>query len=202
MRTIIVIFTDHKVPVSEIPNYKKYKFLCNYDLVKQYDMIEDPRYCPQMMVVGFDPSTKRRQKSLILKDIYITRVNGQYINQPVGLINGSIPETYHNLNKREAIMEESRTIKVTLEQAREWYNGTNLTLKALALSTFKESELKINQEKTTENIGYFIGKLYKDGKIEVFRHDETKHAGIIYFKNPEDAEEAIRILGKEISNLI
>lgn len=57
-------------------------------------------------------------------------------------------------------------------------------------------------EKTTENIGYFIGKLYKDGKIEVFRHDETKHAGIIYFKNPEDAEEAIRILGKEISNLI
>lgn len=29
MRTIIVIFTDHKVPVSKIPNYKKYKFLCN-----------------------------------------------------------------------------------------------------------------------------------------------------------------------------
>lgn len=26
MRTTIVIFTDHKVPVSEIPNYKKYKF--------------------------------------------------------------------------------------------------------------------------------------------------------------------------------
>lgn len=68
MRTIIVIFTDHKVPVSEIPNCKKYKFLCNYDLVKQYDMIEDPRYCPQMMVVGFDPSTKRRQKGLVLKD--------------------------------------------------------------------------------------------------------------------------------------
>ena len=243
MRTIIVIFTDHKVPVSEIPNYKKYKFLCNYDLVKQYDMIEDPRYCPQMMVVGFDPSTKRRQKGLVLKDIYITRINGQYINQPVGLINGSTPETYYNLNKQEPTMEESRVIKVSLEKARDWYNGTNLTLKALALSTFKESELKINfeyimeaiiarrkafpptvediakqqtlahlkfiaeyfnktWEKTTENIGYFIGKLYKDGKIEVFRHDETKHAGIIYFKNPEDAEEAIRILGKEISNLI
>lgn len=31
MRTTIVIFTDYKVPVSEIPNYKKYKFLCNYD---------------------------------------------------------------------------------------------------------------------------------------------------------------------------
>lgn len=33
MRTIIVIFTDHKVPVHEIPNFKKYKFLCNYDFV-------------------------------------------------------------------------------------------------------------------------------------------------------------------------
>lgn len=25
MRTIIVIFTDYKVPVSEVPNFKKYK---------------------------------------------------------------------------------------------------------------------------------------------------------------------------------
>lgn len=242
MRTTIVIFTDHKVSVSEIPNYKKYKFLCNYDLVKQYDMIEDPRYCPQMMVVGFDPSTKRRQKGLVLKDIYITRINGKCINQPIGLINGSIPETYHNLNKREAITEESRTIKVTLEQAREWYNSNNLALRTLALSTFKESELNIDLEyimtaiidrrkifpltakevtkqqtlahlkfiaeyfnktweKTTENAGYFIGKLYKDGEIEVFEHKGTQHAGIIYFKNPEDAEKAIKILGKEVLNL-
>lgn len=80
-------------------------------------MIEDPRYSPQMMVVGFDPSTKRRQKGLVLKDIYITRINGKCINQPIGLINGSIPE------------------------------------------------------------------------------------GIIYFKNPEDAEKAIKILGKEVLNL-
>lgn len=27
------------------------------------------------------------------------------------------------------------------------------------------------------------------------------HAGIIYFKNPEDAEKAIKILGKEVLNL-
>ena len=54
-------------------------------------MIEDPRYSPQMMVVGFDPSTKRRQEGLVLKDIYITGINGKCINQPIGLINGSIP---------------------------------------------------------------------------------------------------------------
>lgn len=29
----------------------------------------------------------------------------------------------------------------------------------------------------------------------------TTHAGIIYFKNPEDAEKAIKILGKEVLNL-
>ena len=29
----------------------------------------------------------------------------------------------------------------------------------------------------------------------------TQHAGIIYFKNPEDAEKAIKILGKEVLNL-
>lgn len=56
-------------------------------------------------------------------------------------------------------------------------------------------------EKTTENAGYFIGKLYKDGEIEVFEHKGTQHAGIIYFKNPEDAEKAIKILGKEVLNL-
>lgn len=86
------------------------------------------------------------QEGLVLKDIYITRINGKCINQPIGLINGSIPETYHNLNKREAITEESRTIKVTLEQAREWYNSDNLALRTLALSTFKESELNIDLE--------------------------------------------------------
>lgn len=130
MRTIIVIFTDHKVPVHEIPNFKKYKFLCNYDFVSQYDMIEDPRYSPQMMIVGFSPDTRRKQKGLILKDIFITKVNGKYINQP-----------YHNSNKEEIIIEESRNIKVSLEQAREWYNSTNLALRTLALNAFKEQEL-------------------------------------------------------------
>lgn len=52
MRTIIVIFTERKVSPNEIPSYKKYKFLCNYDTVSLYDMVEDPRYTGKMMVVG------------------------------------------------------------------------------------------------------------------------------------------------------
>lgn len=41
MRIIIVIFTDRKVSLNEVPSYKKYKFLCNYDTVSLYDMVED-----------------------------------------------------------------------------------------------------------------------------------------------------------------
>ena len=41
MRTIAVIFTEERVSLNEIPSYKKYKFLCNYDIVSLYDMVED-----------------------------------------------------------------------------------------------------------------------------------------------------------------
>ena len=44
MRTIIVIFTERKLSLNEMVPYKRYKFLCNYDTVSLYDMVEDPRY--------------------------------------------------------------------------------------------------------------------------------------------------------------
>lgn len=90
MRTIIVVFTDRKVSLNEVSSYKKYKFLCNYDIVSLYDMVEDPRYTGKMMVVGFTCDTDRVQQGITLKDIYIIKVNGQVINQPAGLVNGSL----------------------------------------------------------------------------------------------------------------
>lgn len=36
---------------------------------------------------------------------------------------------------------ETRNLKITIEQAREWYNSGNATLKTLALNTFTEEEL-------------------------------------------------------------
>lgn len=90
MRTIIVIFTERKVSPNEIPSYKKYKFLCNYDTVSLYDMVEDPRYTGKMMVVEFTRDTDRVQQGMTLVDIYITKVNGQVIKQPAGLVNGSL----------------------------------------------------------------------------------------------------------------
>ena len=41
-------------------------------------------------------------------------------------------------------MEEKRNIKVTLEQAIEWYNSGNSTLRTLALSAYTENELKLD----------------------------------------------------------
>ena len=118
MRTITVIFTDRKVLIGAIPSYKKYKFLCNYDTVSLYDMIEDPRYTSKMMVVGFTFDTDRVQQGITLKDIYITKVNGQVITQPAGLVNGSLVGSDFDIDKqRTNNMEEKRNIKVTLEQA-------------------------------------------------------------------------------------
>lgn len=145
MRTIIVIFTERKVSPNEIPSYKKYKFLCNYDTVSLYDMVEDPRYTGKMMVVEFTRDTDRVQQGITLRDIYITKVNGQVINQPAGLVNGSLVGSDFDIDKqRTDNMKEERNIKVTLEQAIEWYNGDNNTLRALALIAYTEDELKFN----------------------------------------------------------
>lgn len=145
MRTITVIFTHRKESFYQIASYKRYKFLCNYDTVSLYDMIEDPRYTTGMMVVGFTYDTDRVQQGITLKDIYITKVNGQVITQPAGLVNGSLVGSDFDIDKqRTNNMEEKRNIKVTLEQAMEWYNSGNSTLRTLALSAYTEDELKLS----------------------------------------------------------
>lgn len=87
-RTISVIFDDdyrfeycYKYP-------KIYKFLCNYDVVMVGDKIKDPRYTSSMTIVEIFNSNKRVQEGIILKEIYITHINGVIAIQPSGLING------------------------------------------------------------------------------------------------------------------
>nr|DAJ67855.1 MAG TPA: hypothetical protein [Crassvirales sp.] len=251
MRTITVIFTERKVSPNKIPSYKKYKFLCNYDTVSLYDMVEDPRYTGKMMVVEFTRDTDRVQQGITLKDIYITKVNGQVINQPAGLVNGSLAGSDFDIDKqRTDNMEEERNIKVTLKQAIEWYNGDNNTLRALALIAYTEDELKFNfkyinskvcstcfcanvpaneaekyntladlaiiakffngsWKKTTSNTGYFLGN-YNNGNgpvadicngVGAYKHNTVQYAGIVYFKNLEDAIKAVKILGNRVKNL-
>lgn len=63
--------------------------------------------------------------------------------------------------------------------------------------------------KTPNNTGYFIGK-YLTGKgpiiecyrdVGVYKHGSILYTGIIYFRNPEDAIKAIKILGDEVKFL-
>ena len=45
---------------------------------------------------------------------------------------------------------EERNIKISLNTAKEWFNGSDETLKKLALQEYKEGELKDNLPKTWE----------------------------------------------------
>lgn len=253
MRTLFVIFTDRRIPLDDALSYKyrKYKFLCNYDNISSLDIIEDPRYTGKMMVVGFNYNTDRVQQGITLKDIYITKVNGQVIIQPAGLVNGSLAGSDFDIDKqRTNNMKEKRNIEVTLEQAMEWYNSDNSTLRTLALSAYTEDELKLNfkyinsrvcntcfctnvpvneaekyntladlaviakffngsWKKTISNTGYFLGN-YNGGSgpvvdtynsVGVYQHNTVQYAGIVYFRNQEDAIKAVKILGKRVKSL-
>lgn len=141
MRTIIVVFTDRKVSLNEVSSYKKYKFLCNYDTVSLYDMVEDPRYTGKMMVVGFTCDTDRVQQGITLKDIYITKVNGQVINQPAGLVNDSLAGSDFDIDRqRNNNMENWQVNKVFYYEVngRKFYNKSEADEYSLKLFLTEE----------------------------------------------------------------
>ena len=145
---------------------------------------------------------------------------------------------------------ETRNISVTLEQAREWYNSRNATLRTLALNAYTKEELELDYnsidrevdqictcvcipkcegkkfqvlaklatiakyynkdwERTIYNTGYFISNhnpgngpiddCYKG--IGIYKHYTAQYAGVIYFRNSEDAVKALKILGDEVKEL-
>lgn len=64
-------------------------------------------------------------------------------------------------------------------------------------------------KKTTCNTGYFIGN-YNSGNgpvvetlngVGVYQHNTVQYAGVVYFKNQEDAIKAVKILGESIKDL-
>lgn len=64
-------------------------------------------------------------------------------------------------------------------------------------------------KKTSNNAGYFLGK-YNNGSgpvvdtrngIGVYQHNTVQYAGIVYFRNQEDAIKAAKILGDRVKNL-
>lgn len=64
-------------------------------------------------------------------------------------------------------------------------------------------------KKTTCNTGYFLGN-YNAGcgpvvdtcnGVGVYQHNTVQYAGVVYFKNQEDAIKAVKILGKRVKSL-
>lgn len=139
---------------------------------------------------------------------------------------------------------ETRNISVTLEQAIEWYNSGNDTLRTLALNAYTKEELELNYsliesqvdtiglyydiprgegrkfealaklvtiakyfnkdwKKTNSNIGYYICNCSTGNNPIASIHASgiVPHAGIVYFKNYEDANRALKILGDEAKEL-
>ena len=139
---------------------------------------------------------------------------------------------------------ETRNISVTLEQAREWYNSENDTLRTLALNAYTKEELELNYslikskvdqvcicsyiprcekkkfqvlaklatiakyynknwKKTNSNIGYYICNCSTRNNPIASIHtiNLAQRAGVVYFKNYDDAVKALKILGDEVEEL-
>lgn len=114
VRTIYVVFTNIRLSDPQVRNMKQYRFLCPYDMVQIGDMIEDDRYSQRMQVVGCTQCVNDVQDGIILKTIQPSKIIGNM---------------------------EARNISVNIEQAREWYNSGNSTLRTLALNAYTEQEL-------------------------------------------------------------
>lgn len=129
VRTIYVVFTNIRLSDPQVRNMKQYKFLCPYDMVQVGDVIEDDRYSQRMYVVGCTQCANDVQDGIFLKTIEPSKINGIKV-----ICDWSI-------NNKQIGNMEARNISVTLEQAREWYNSGNSTLRTLALNAYTESEL-------------------------------------------------------------
>lgn len=237
VRTIYVVFTNIRLSDSQVRNMKQYKFLCPYDMVQIGDMIEDDRYSQRMYVVSWTLCADKVQEGIKLNTIQPSKINGIKV-----ICDWSI-------NNKQIGNMEARNISVNIEQAREWYNSGNLTLRTLALNAYTKSELidydyikqLIKREvtsitvpegevkkitvhsrlaivakyfngywkKTTSNTGYFLGNYSTSygpvvdtcNGVGVYQHNMVQYAGVIYFKNQEDAIKAVKILGESIKDL-
>lgn len=131
VRTIYVVYTNQKLSNSQLKGRKQYMFLCPYDIIQAGDIIDDRRYSTSMQVVSWNRNTAQVQNGITLKVIEPSRLNGAAIARV----------NYSEVEQKVLNSMEARNISVTLEQAREWYNSGNTTLRTLALNAYAENEL-------------------------------------------------------------
>lgn len=107
---------------------------------------------------------------------------------------GSIP--CGSTNKKFNNMEE-RTIKVTLEKAREWYKSNNSTLKLLALQAFSKEELEVL------SFEYIASKLFTTNYLENLTPIQKEQLHSIYRRKDYSkisAPKMLRIIAQYYNN--
>lgn len=126
MRLCTIVF-----PESSSSRTKEYTFKIPKMLyVREGDILRHPNYqnAPMKVVKVFDYPVDNVYNGFILKEL-----------KPLDTQVES-PSTRFNNNQTNNNMEK-RNIKVSLEEARKWYNGKDQTLRRLALRVYTENEL-------------------------------------------------------------
>lgn len=240
--------------VSSYRGAKQYAFLIDDTTqIRVYDVITNDAYNNPMVIMdilSYVPEISVVCNELKKRDITVLYMSLECVKVIPPSTSRKLFKGTNQIIKEENNMEEKRNIKVTLEQAIEWYNSGNATLRTLALSAYTEDELKLNfkyisskvcdtcvcitvpasdnekyntladlaviakyfngnWKKTTCNTGYFLGNYntnngpvvdYCNG-VGVYQHNTVQYAGVVYFKNQEDAIKAVKILGKRVKSL-
>lgn len=152
MRLCTIVF-----PESSSSRTKEYTFKIPKMLyVREGDILRNPNYgnIPMKVVRVFDYP---------VNNVYNGYING-YILKELLPIDTQV-ETPSKINNRTNNNMEKRNIKVSLEEARNWYNGKDQTLRKLALQAYTEKELSEPQslKEVLESLG--ITSLYLNMKL-------------------------------------
>jgi hypothetical protein len=142
-RVIYIIFTNVDISDANILGKKRYAFLSNDDSIKIGDRIKDKNYSNKMLVVNITLDLLPHLSNLGLKYLNIENVNGNKLKQEI--------LTSPNCK---------RCVTISLEQAIEWYNSDDETLKKLALSAYKENELFTSYNHILSKINIVNRNLY------------------------------------------
>lgn len=161
MRLCAIIF-----PESSSSRTKEYTFkIPHMPYVREGDILRNPNYkdAPMKVVKVFDypVGVYNTYNGYILKELlpYETKVE--------------TPSTRFNNNHQTSNNMEQRNITVSLEEARNWYNGKDQTLRRLALQAYTEKELNEPQsfEEVLEALGiqslHLNMKLSKEMGVEI-----------------------------------
>lgn len=212
MNTIYVMFVGGN-------STKSYRFLNSNPNVKIGDEIIDMRYNYPMIVINISPSNAPIQKGIVVKEIVIDFLNkvkmeqGEKrtiaidIKQAREWYKSEIPSlktlALNAFSEEELILDydsirakvviRNKYIKVPFEKEELF----NVLAKLYVIAKYYNGDWK----KTTNNTGYFLSSCNGAGYVErtekgvdICRHDKACYAGIVYFRNIEDAINAVKLL--------